>query len=74
MAQELDNTISVEDVSTRQLSASFAAKLRRIADCTELVFVGSIEVAGGFGAAGLEARQALALVGDTLACMATITV
>lgn len=62
----------MEDVPTAQLRASLSTQLLSETDRAELVLVDTIVESIVLGALFVEARQALALILDTLACVATL--
>lgn len=72
MLKELNYTICVENMSARQLGASFGTKLASVADRAKFVLVHAMEVPRLFGTSRIEARHAFALLGDSFASMATL--
>ena len=68
--EELDDTVGVEDMAARELGACFTTEFCCVANGAQFIFVCSLEVSNALSTLGVEAREAVALLGDTFACMA----
>jgi len=72
MLKKLNYTISVENVSTRQLRASLGTKFASVADRAKFVLVDTMEVSRFFSTGCIEARHAFPLITNSFASMATL--
>ena len=69
MFEELDETICVEDMTTRELGACFSTEFARIANGAQLILIDALKVPNLLSTLRVEAREAMALIVDTPACM-----
>ena len=70
--EELDDTVGVEDMTARELGACFTTEFGCVANGAQFILISSLEVANALSTLGVEARKAVALLGDTFACMAAL--
>ena len=71
MLEELDETVGVEDMTTRELGACFSTEFARIANGAQLILIDALKVPNLLSTLSVEAREAMALIVDTSACMTT---
>ena len=69
MLEELDETVGVEDMTTRELGTCFSTEFARIANGAQLILIDALEMTNTLSTLSVEARQAMALIVDTSACM-----
>ena len=67
--EELNETISVEDMSARELGTCFSTEFARIANGAQLILIDALKVSNLLSTLSIEAREAMALIVDTPACM-----
>ena len=72
MLEELNDTVGVEDMTARELGACFTTEFGCVANGAQFILISSLEVANALSTLGVEARKAVALLGDTFACMAAL--
>ena len=69
MFEELDETVGVEDMTTRELGTCFSTEFARIANGAQLILIDALEMTNALSTLSVEARQTMALIVDTSACM-----
>ena len=70
MLQELNETIGMEDMTTREHGACFSTKFAGVAYGAQLILIDSLEVTFTLSTLSVEAWEAMALIVYTLAFMA----
>ena len=74
MLEELDETVGVEDMTARELGACFSTEFARIANGAQLILIDALKVPNLLSTLSVKAREAMALIVDTPACMTALVI
>ena len=69
MLEELDETVGVENMTTSEFGACLSTEFACIANGAQLILIDALEMTNTLSTLSVEARQAMALIVDTSACM-----